>query len=176
MVISKEKTFSIISAIDKNRGIGKNNGLPWHLSADLKHFSEITKGGTVIMGRKTWESLPEKYRPLPERSNIVVSRTELTLPEGTRLAHSLEEALKIAAHPLVETLHKTFVIGGATLYAEAIHHPACEELLLTEIEETFDCDAFFPDIAAEWKNTQSSPLQTEGSIHFSFKHYSRLIS
>lgn len=154
--------FSIISGLDQNRGIGKNNGLPWHLSADLKHFAATTKGGTVIMGRKTWESLPEQYRPLKERLNIVVSRNELELPEGTLLAHSLDEALTLA-----DPDRKAFVIGGATLYAEAILHPACNELILTEIEGTFDCDAFFPEIPEKFKITDKISGEENGQgYHF----------
>lgn len=156
--------FTIIAAMDENRGIGKNNGLPWHLSADLKHFSTTTKGGTVIMGRKTWDSLPEQYRPLKERLNIVISRSELALPEGVKLAHSLDEALKQAEG-------KSFVIGGASLYAEAIQHPACKELLLTEIEGTTDCDAFFPEIPAGFlMKEMSEEIEEKGQI-FRFVTY-----
>lgn len=154
--------FSIISALDKNRGIGKNNGLPWHLAADLKHFSETTKGGTVIMGRKTWDSLPEKYRPLPGRQNIVISRSEVALPAGTLLAHSLDEALNLS-----DPTRKAFVIGGATLYAEAIQHPACNELILTQIEGSFDCDAFFPEIPERFHPEESSAAEENG-IKFQF--------
>lgn len=163
--------FSIISALDENRGIGHKNGLPWHLPADLKHFKETTLGGTVIMGRKTWESIPEKYRPFKERLNIVISRSELELPEGVLLAHSLDEALELAESHGSE--RKAFVIGGATLYAEAIQHPACEELLLTEIEGTFECDAFFPVIGPEWTAEKSSEPQEEGELHFIFKTYTK---
>ena len=165
------KNFSIISAMDENRGIGKNNALPWHLSADLKHFAEITKGGVVIMGRKTWESLPEPYRPLPGRLNIVVSRSPQDLPEGTLLAHSLDEALTLGDQAAPEK--KIFVIGGATLYAEAIQHPACEELLLTEIQGTFDCDAFFPSIPSEFKKRQEAEIEEENGIRFSFVRYAK---
>ena len=164
--------FSIISALDENRGIGHKNGLPWHLPADLKHFKETTLGGTVIMGRKTWESIPEKYRPFKDRLNIVVSRSELELPEGVILAHSLNEALDLAEQH--EPERKAFVIGGATLYGEAIQHPACEELILTELEGTFECDAFFPPISEEWHEEKSSGLQEEGELRFTFKTYRRL--
>ncbi|QQR54843.1 dihydrofolate reductase [Candidatus Peregrinibacteria bacterium] len=168
--------FSIISALDKNRGIGKNNSLPWHLPADLKHFKETTIGGTVIMGRKTWESIPEKYRPFKERLNIVISRGELVLPEGVLLAHSLDEALELAeAHVQKEDGHKrkAFIIGGATLYTEAIQHSACEELLLTELEGSFDCDAFFPEISSEWRIEEDGDLQEENGIQFTFKTYKK---
>ena len=158
--------FAIISALDQNRGIGKNNQLPWHLSADLKHFAATTKGGTVIMGRKTWESLPEAYRPLKDRLNIVVSRGGLELPDGVLLAHSLDEALGLAQN-------KTFVIGGATLYAEAIRHPACTELYLTQIEGQHDCDAFFPEIPEAFRLADQSEQMEEKGIHFSFTHFTK---
>lgn len=157
-------TFAIIAAMDENRGIGKNNDLPWHLSTDLKHFASVTKGGTVIMGRKTWESLPEAYRPLKERLNIVVSRGELELPDGVKLAHSLDEALELAKE-------KTFVIGGATLYAEAIGHPACTELILTEVEGSVDCDAFFPEIPVGFIMKEMSEEVEEKGMTFRFVIY-----
>lgn len=135
--------FTIISALDLNRGIGYENRLPWHLSADLKHFAGTTKGNTVIMGRKTWDSIPEQYRPFKERLNLVISRGEVTLPEGVLLAHSLDEALELAEKHGPE--RKAFVIGGASLYAEAIQHPNCEELILTHIEGEYLVDTYFPE-------------------------------
>ncbi len=156
--------FAIIAAMDENRGIGKNNQLPWHLSADLKHFAAATKGGTVIMGRKTWESLPEPYRPLKDRLNIVVSRSDLELPQGVKLAHSLDEALEQAEG-------KTFVIGGATLYAEAIQHPECRELILTEVEGSVDCDAFFPEIPTDFTMKEMSEEMEEKGFTFRFVRY-----
>ncbi len=158
--------FAIIAAMDESRGIGKNNDLPWHLSADLKHFASVTKGGTVIMGRKTWDSLPEAYRPLKERLNIVVSRSDLELPEGVKLAHSLDEALALAEG-------KTFVIGGATLYAEAIQHPDCRQLILTEVEDEVDCDAFFPEIPADFRMKEMSEEMEEKGFTFRFVTYKK---
>lgn len=155
--------------MDENRGIGYQNQLPWHLSADLKHFKEVTTGGTVIMGRKTWESLPETYRPLKERLNIVVSRSELSLPEGVLLAHSLDEALELAEQHGGD--RKAFVIGGATLYAEAIAHAACNELMLTELEGHADCDAFFPEIPAAFFIEERSEEMEEKGFKFRFMRY-----
>ena len=119
------------------------------------------------MGRKTWESLPEKYRPLPGRLNIVVSRSDLALPEATRLAHSLDEALTLA-----DPVRKAFVIGGATLYAEAIQHSACKELILTEIEGTFDCDAFFPEIPKPFYRKEISSSEENG-LHYCFTEWTK---
>lgn len=185
--------FAIIAALDVQRGIGRNNDLAWHLSADLKHFKEVTNGGIVIMGRKTWESLPEAFRPLKNRSNIVISRSDLDLPEGVFLAHSLDEALKLAeSHGLQPDagvkpgasvrpdggVKQAFVIGGATLYAEAILHPACTELYLTHVEGSFDCDVFFPEYDRLFALSAREPEKVETPadwkpISFYFAHYSR---
>lgn len=165
--------FAIIAAMDQNRGIGKNNALPWRLSADLRRFKEITEGGTVIMGRKTWESLPEAFRPLKNRLNIVVSRGEVDLPEGVLLAHSLDESLALAQEHAAQK--KAFVIGGATLYAEAIRHPACNELHLTFLDGSFGCDAFFPEIPPHFNKFESSDLLGAEGLTFHFAHYSRVL-
>lgn len=148
--------------MDLNRGIGKDGVMPWHLPGDLKHFAETTKGGTVIMGRKTWESIPDKYRPFSERLNIVVSRQkDYALPEGVLLVHSLEEALDAAED-------KTFVIGGGQLYAEAIEHEACEELILTIISETFEVDTYFPEIPAYFTQSKASAFREEKGLEYGF--------
>lgn len=155
-------SFTIISAMDLNRGIGKDGVMPWHLSEDLKHFARTTKGGTVIMGRKTWESIPERYRPFSERFNIVISRQEdYEVPEGVLLVHSLEEALEAAQD-------KTFVIGGGNLYAQAIQLEECEELILTMINETYDVDTYFPEIPGHFKQVEATPFQEENGLEFAF--------
>lgn len=157
--------FTIIAAMDSQRGIGKNNDLPWHLSKDLKHFKEQTMGGTVIMGRRTWESIPAKYRPFSGRLNIVLTRDpEYKIQTEVLLASSLEEALKQAEG-------KIFVIGGAHVFAEAIEHPQCTQLMLTEIQSSFECDAYFPEIPARFKKVQVSEPQSEKGIHFRFTTY-----
>lgn len=159
--------FALVAAVDKNRGIGKNNTLPWHLSADLKHFARVTKGGTVIMGRKTWESLPEKYRPLKERKNVVLSTdANYPVPAGVELVQSLDEALSKGEGEL-------FVIGGARLFEEAIHHANCKKIILTEIDSSFDCDAFFPEIPSDFKVAEESPIEEEGGLKFRFLSYER---
>ncbi len=157
--------FSIIAAIDQNRGIGKGNQLPWHLSADLKHFAKTTKGGTVIMGRKTWESLPDNFRPLKGRLNIVVTQNkDYYLPHGAVLANSLDDALE-------KSEGETFVIGGATLYREAILHPSCKKLLLTELHKSFDCDAHFPEIPTNFRRAEESETYEGNGISYSFVVY-----
>ena len=102
--------LSLIAAVARNRVIGKDNQLLWHLPEDMKHFREVTRGKPVIMGRKTWESLPEKFRPLPGRHNIVVSRNLDYKAPGATLVSSLEDAID-----LTRSADETFVIGGETL-------------------------------------------------------------
>ncbi len=156
--------FSIIVAIDEKGGIGKNNTLPWHIPADLKHFKEITTGGTVIMGRNTWESIPEKFRPLPNRLNIVLTgNLNYLVPEGVKLASSLDGALAISAG-------KTFVIGGAKVFEDAIRHEDCEELIITRVYGDFNCDTFFPHIPSYFEKMSESEIQHEGeTLQFSFE-------
>lgn len=140
--------FSVIAAIDKNRGLGKNGRIPWHLKADLEHFKAVTTGSSdsrpnaVIMGRTTWESLPAKFKPLPQRLNVVLSkRQDQVLAPDVLLARSLDEALALAEQ---RNVARTFVIGGGSVYAQAVLHPDCRTIYLTEVEQAFGCDTFFP--------------------------------
>lgn len=159
--------FAMIAAMDENQGIGINNQLPWHLPSDYKHFVDTTSGGTVIMGRKTWESLPEKYRPLPNRLNIVLSsKDNYELPEGVVLAHSLEEALELSRDHV-------FIIGGAKLYTQAIQHKDCQTLILTEVYDSFDCDAFFPNIPSHFHIKHAEDEVEENGITYRIFTYER---
>lgn len=149
----------------KNRAIGKDNQMPWHLSADMKHFVKETTGGTVIMGRKTWESIPEKFRPFKDRQNIVITRNEeYQVPEGVLLAHSLDQALNMAES-------KAFIIGGGTIYKEAIQHESCNELIITEIDKEFEADTFFPEIPNDFVVKNTAEWQTEKDLNFRFLYY-----
>ena len=169
------KNFSIIVALDEARGIGKAGILPWHLPADLRHFKEITtasRGGclnAVIMGRKTWESIPGKFRPLPGRLNIVItSQTAYTFPQGVLRASSLENALEMLCVKEDVAVGDVFVIGGAQVFAEAIRHPLCERIYLTRIYGRFDCDVFFPEIPKKFLEADSSRKHQENEKIFSF--------
>lgn len=165
--------FSIVVAVDNKLGIGKNNTLPWRLPGDLKLFKEITtrsengKANAVIMGRKTWDSLPPKVKPLPGRKNIVVSRQhDLQLPEGCVLTHSLDEALNLCHE---DELSEAFVLGGSQLFDLALEHPLLRRVYLTEIYKDFDCDVFFPDYRGKFREQSSSGLQTENGVDYMFK-------
>jgi dihydrofolate reductase len=130
-------TLALIAAVARNRGIGRGNDLLWRESADQKRLRAVTMGHPVIMGRKTWESLPDRFRPLPGRTNIVLTRDAAWQAPGAHPAASLEAALALAAGA-----PKAFVIGGADIYAAALPH--ADELVLTEVDAEFEADRFFP--------------------------------
>jgi dihydrofolate reductase len=171
--------FSIIAAADENMGIGIKNGLPWRIKADMDYFAKTTteaaagRKNVVIMGRNTWLSLPEKYRPLPKRINLVLSFEPFDVPVGVMMAKSFDDAfsqLEKAAD-----IGTVFVIGGASIYAQAIARPDCERVYLTEINGTFDCDVFFPKIdSAVFKKVSESKLVREKEIELRFSVYGRV--
>ncbi len=132
----------LIAAVAENGVIGKNNALIWSIPEDMARFKALTSGHTVIMGRKTWESLPERFRPLPHRRNIVVSRQINYAAPGAEVAPSLETALNLAS-----TATTVFVIGGEQIYRAAL--ALAQRLEITEVEQTPEGDAWFPDIDAQ---------------------------
>lgn len=161
-------TLALIAAVDRNRAIGRGGELLWHESEDQRHFRRITMGCPVIMGRRTWDSLPARFRPLPGRRNIVVTRNPGWSAEGAVRAGSLDEAITFAGDAA-----KAFVIGGAELYALALPH--ADELVLTEIDAEFEADAFFPD----WPRTRFRQISTEPHVSsqgvgYRFNHYQRI--
>ena len=159
--------LSLIAAVARNGVIGRDNQLLWHLPGDMRHFRETTRGKPVIMGRKTWESLPEKFRPLPGRLNVVVSRTPDYAAPGAVLAGSLEDALGKAGED-----DEVFVIGGAELYCQAL--PLAERLYLTEISADFDGDTRFPEIPPdEWREISRSQPVEESGLAYAFAVYQR---
>jgi dihydrofolate reductase len=140
-------SVTIIAALSRNRCIGKEGRIPWRLPEDMKRFKKLTTGHVVLMGRKTWESLPEKFRPLPDRINIVLTRQmDYSLPEGVERFDSLDEAL--SAHPNEDV----YVIGGSEIYEHAL--PIADRMELTYVDQHIDGDAFFPAFGADlWKET-----------------------
>ena len=129
--------LSLIAAVARNGSIGKDNQLLFHLPEDQQHFRRVTMGCPVIMGRKTWDSLPARFRPLPGRRNLVVTRNPQWRGEGAEAVLSLAAAIA-----LVDASPKVFVVGGGELYREAI--PQADELVLTEIDRDFDGGTRFP--------------------------------
>ena len=158
--------LTLIAAIARNGVIGKDNRLPWHLPADLKHFRALTMGRAVIMGRKTWESLPDKFRPLPGRQNIVVTRSPGYRAEGAVVATSLPAAVAAAQSD------EAFIIGGAELYAAAL--ALVDRLQLTEIDAAFDGDTQFPAIKPQnWRETARETHQDGTGFGYAFVTYER---
>ena len=158
--------LSLIAAVARNLAIGKDNQLLWHLPEDMRHFRETTRGKPVIMGRKTWESLPDAFRPLPGRQNIVVSRTAAYAAPGAAVVTSLDAALALTGEAT-----ETFVIGGEQLYRAALAQ--ADRLYLTEVDCTPDADAFFPAIdAATWQETERRE-SLESTPRCSFVTYTR---
>lgn len=142
---------AIIAAVANNRVIGKDNTLIWNIPADMAHFKALTSGQTVIMGRKTWESLPPRFRPLPGRRNIVISRQPAYAAPGAELADSLEAALALAA-----SAETAFVIGGEQIYRQAMAF--ADRLEITEVDLEPEGDAWFPEIpAAIWDKVAATP-------------------
>ena len=134
--------ISIIVAIGTNRVIGKDNNLPWRIPDDLKRFKELTSGHPVIMGRKTWESLPEKFRPLPGRTNIVVTRNADYKAEGVMVTDSFSSALSAAER--ADGANEIFIIGGGEIYKEAL--TSADRLYLTLVEDETLGDTFFSSL------------------------------
>lgn len=167
------RSFDIVVATDLKRGIGKGGTLPWRLPGDLKRFRELTTKvdvpghrNAVIMGRKTWESLPEKFRPLPGRLNVVLTRKhDYDLPEDVLRAESIDDALERLQTVPVESC---FVIGGGEVYANAVKHPDCKFIHLTQVNGTFDCDTFFPIYMNEFAEVSRSDIRREDGIEYCF--------
>jgi dihydrofolate reductase len=156
--------LGLIYARARNGVIGKNGGLPWHLPEDLAHFKRVTLGCPVIMGRKTWESIPERFRPLPGRTNIVVTRQADWNAPGAERAASLDLAIaRCAAQPLA------WVIGGAQLYAQAL--PRADIAEVTEIDADYEGDAFAPELGPRWKEIARETHASANGLRFGFATY-----
>ena len=149
--------LSILVAMARNRVIGQNNTLPWHLPADLKHFKFLTMGKTIVMGRKTYQSIG---KPLPGRTNIIITRQANYEVPGAVIVNSVEDALRvckeISAHD-----SETFVIGGENLYRQTIK--ICQRMYITEIHRDFEGDTFFPEFNLDdWEETQRDKHFSDG--------------
>ncbi|RZJ64868.1 MAG: dihydrofolate reductase [Flavobacterium sp.] len=166
----KESPFrglGLVVAISENNAIGKDNQLLWHLPADLKHFKEITSGHTIIMGRKTYDSIG---RPLPNRRNIVITRsTDLQIP-NVEVVNSLDSAIS-----LCEGENEVFIIGGAEIYKHAIQFT--DRIYLTTVHQTYEADVYFPELNKnEWKEISSEfhPADEKNSVAYTFSTLERI--
>jgi len=170
--------FNIVVAIDKKHGIGKDGQLPWHLPEDLKHFKDITsksigESNVVIMGRKTWESIPERFRPLPGRINVVLTRnSDYMLPEGALKFDGFTQALESLEEKKGQ-IGQVFVIGGQQVFGEALSLPECQKLYITHILEAFDCDTFFSPFKDKFQLTYSSEQMSSDVAKYYFAEYER---
>lgn len=156
--------ISLIAAMAQNRVIGKNNDLPWRLPDDMKFFMQQTKGHHVIMGRKNYDSLQEKFKPLPNRTNIVVTRQKNLNAPGCIVVNAVEQALQIAqqAHE-----PETYVIGGAEIYKIAL--PMAHRIYLTEIHADVQGDTYFPEFDKEaWEEVSRVPHPADERHPFAF--------
>jgi len=149
---------SAIVAISENRAIGKNNQLLWHLPADLRHFKDITSGHTIIMGRKTFDSVG---KPLPNRRNIVVTRQHIVIP-GCEVVNSIADALE-----LCKSEDEVFIGGGAEIYRAAMHRT--DRIYLTIVHRHFEADTFFPETGQnEWKEVSYEDHQADHKNPFAY--------
>jgi dihydrofolate reductase len=175
-------TFDIVVAADQGHGIGKQGELPWHLPGDTQFLKRITsetqspdQRNAVIMGRKTWESIPEKYRPLKGRLNAVITRQKpYEVPDDVICEGSLENALAgIDSEPNIE---RVFVLGGGQIYALALQRPECRRVYLTRVEGHFDADAHFPQLSDDFELTEESERHEENGIGYHFQTWTRKVT
>ncbi len=151
----------IVAAVSENNVIGKDGKLPWHIPEDLKHFKELTTGHTVVMGRKTFESLPEPYKPLPNRQNIILTRSKELEREDIDIANSLEEAWEKTRGD------KAFIIGGSSIYKQTLEK--ADKMVLTHIHKKYEGDTYFP----EWDKENWTETERDDRENFSFTTYQK---
>jgi dihydrofolate reductase len=154
----------LIYARARNGTIGKDGQMPWHLPEDLAHFKRVTLGQPVIMGRKTWDSLPARFRPLPGRVNIVITRQTDWHSDGALRAASMDEALRLCGDA-----PDAWIIGGAEIYRQA--EPLASTAVVTEIDADFEGDAFAPDLGKNWHEIQRESHVAASGLPFSFVTY-----
>lgn len=164
---------SIIAAVAENNVIGKDQDLAWHLPDDMQFFKQSTQGRTVIMGRKNYESIPHRYRPLPQRTNIIITRDPSYEAPGCHVVHSLEEALE-RAQALGES--HAFIIGGGEIYRLALEKEAVNDMYITRVHAHVNGDTFFPEIKEErWSETIINQHEKDEQHAYSFTifHYQK---
>ncbi len=166
--------LAMIAAVAENNAIGINNKLPWYLPGDLRYFKAVTMGKPIIMGRKTFDSL---RKPLPGRTNIVITRDREYQREGISVVYSLDEAISLAEDvALINGCEELMIIGGEQIYREAL--PRADRLYLTRVHRSFDGDAFFPELdSAEWQETLREDLvvDDEDALAYSYLVWDRAV-
>lgn len=156
---------SLIVAASENGVIGKDNDLIWHLPKDMRFFKDTTMGHHVIMGRKNFESIPHKFRPLPNRTNVVITRQTAYKADGCMVVSSIEEALQIAKHNGDD---EAFIIGGGQIYKLALEANLVDKIYLTKVHHSFEGDTFFPALNKDWKEISRIQNQADEKHLYSF--------
>lgn len=172
--------LELVVAADEAGGVGKDGKLPWRLRGDTAFFKRLTTTTTapdrqnaVIMGRRTWQSIPARYRPLPGRLNLVLSRAaDLALPEGVLSAARLDAALA-QIEERAEGIERAFVIGGGEIYRLALEHPRCRRAYLTRVAGRHGCDTFLPALPASFRLVEQSEPETEDELSYRFETWER---
>lgn len=162
---------ALIVAMDSERGIGRNNDLMWHLPEDMKFFKDKTSGQIVVMGRKNYDSIPDRFRPLPNRENVVLTRNTDFEADGCKVFHSLNECL-VAYENEEERI--VFIIGGGEIYRLALEHEAVDEMYITYIDKVYGADTFFPEFDEDnWQISTlfEQPVDERHEASFEVKHY-----
>jgi dihydrofolate reductase len=162
-----QSRINLLYARAANGVIGHEGGMPWHLPEDLAHFKALTMGCPVIMGRKTWDSLPARFRPLPGRTNVVITRQPGWREAGAETAASLDEALQLCAQA-----EEVWVIGGAQIFAQA--EPLADRIEVTEIDQDFAGDVFAPPLGSHWIAESREDRVSSSGLKFSFVTYTKL--
>jgi dihydrofolate reductase len=168
--------ISIIVAASTNLVIGKNNDLPWHLPSDLKRFKELTSGSVVYMGRNTWESIPVKFRPLPNRDNVVITRDKDYLAEGAVVTSDLEGLKRIFnLSSILFGPDEQFIIGGAEIYKQLL--PIADKVYMTEVLGDIEGDTYLEGFnPEEWELANISEVLEENGFRFIFKEYIKKVA
>lgn len=164
---------SLIVAMDLDRGIGRDNDLMWHLPNDMQFFKETTQGQIVVMGRKNYDSIPEKYRPLPRRENVVLTRNTDFEAENCQVFHKLEACLEAYQN---ETERTVFIIGGGEIYRLALEKNVVDEMFITHINHRYGADTFFPEFDLKKWNVETIMEQPKNERHdasFTVMHYTK---
>jgi len=173
-----DKKIYVIVAMDKNRGIGKDGKLPWHLKKEMQYFKDTTsetmdfdKKNMVVMGRKTWESIDEKYRPLEGRLNCVITRNKHYEAEGADVCYSLGEALRKAEQS--DEVDNVFIIGGAQMFELAL--PIANGAYITQINKEFDCDTFLEELPTNYiKKPENLGSEEENATAYEFLYFNAI--
>ena len=156
---------SLIVAVSENGVIGKDNDLIWHLPKDMKFFKETTMGHHVIMGRKNFESIPHKYSPLPNRTNVVITRQADYTAEGCVVVNSVEAALEIAKQ---NGDTEAFIIGGGQIYKIALKENLVDKIYLTKVHHSFEGDTFFPELSSDWEEVNKTENKADEKHKYNY--------